>query len=389
MKCTEDICKEQRMPGRCRVCGNAFFEAPLVSYANMPGAAQHLPDQATVKNEKGVDLEVCQCAGCGLVQLNCDPVPYYREVIRAVGFSPEMTAFRSKQFKEFAAQHSLRGKKTIEIGCGQGEYLTLIKQAGMDAQGIEYADDALKHCAAAGLKVSKGFIERGDEQLNGAPFAAFFILSFLEHWPDPNAGLKGIHRNLADGAVGLVEVPNFDMMLRHNQFAEFIGDHLFYFTQETLTALLRRNGFDLLQCSPVWHDYIISAVVRKRPRLDLRGFHDSQARLQKEVDAYIARFSLKQVAVWGAGHQAFAIMSLLGLAGKIKYVVDSAPFKQGKYTPATHIPIVSPQALGEDPVEAVLVMAGSYSDEVAKIIRQKFSGNIGVAILRSGGLEIL
>ena len=70
-------------------------------------------------------------------------------------------------------------------------------------------------------------------------------------------------------------------------------------------------------------------------------------------------------------------------------VVDSAAFKQGKYTPVTHIPIVSPSALVLDPVDAIIVMAASYSDEIARNIRQKFDANIKVAILRDFGLEVV
>jgi len=77
----------------------------------------------------------------------------------------------------------------------------------------------------------------------------------------------------------------------------------------------------------------------------------------------------------------------MNLADKIRYVIDSAVFKQGKYTPATHIPIVHPDTLNSDPVDAIIVMAASYSDEVARIIRQKFDRNINVAILRDFGLE--
>src|SRR4029453_3196123 len=88
----------------------------------------------------------------------------------------------------------------------------------------------------------------------------------------PNATLAGIHRHLADGGVGLVEVPNFDMMLRERQFAEFISNHLCYFTTSTLTTALSINGFEVLECSDEWHGYVLSAVVRKRARLDLSGF---------------------------------------------------------------------------------------------------------------------
>ena len=95
------------------------------------------------------------------------------------------------------------------------------------------------------------------------------------------------------------------------------------------------------------------------------------------------------VAVWGAGHQALATMALLNLGGKIKYVVDSAPFKQGKFTPATHLPIVPPSALSLQPVSAVIVMAAGYSDEVVKIIQAGAHPNLKIAILRETQLEIL
>lgn len=374
---------------QCRVCGRAFFEQPLLRYDDMPKAAQFLPTAETLGSDRGVDLEVRQCSGCGLVQLSNDPVSYYREVIRAAACSEEMKGFRGKQFAEFTQRFSLRGKKVLEIGCGRGEFLSLMQEAGANAYGLEYAEESVAHCVAEGRKVFRGFMESGQPRLPDAPFDAFFILNFLEHIPDLNTALWKIRENLADDAVGLVEVPNFDMILRSKLFSEFIGDHLFYFTEETLTSTLRRNGFEIVACGEVWHDYILSAVVRKRKPLDISTFCDHQAKLKKDVAEYVRRFGPGRVAVWGAGHQALAVLSLLDLSDKIRYVVDSAPFKQGKYTPATHLRIVPPDILESDPVDAVLVMAASYSDEVAGILRRKFGHNVVVAILRDFGLEII
>ena len=411
---------------KCRVCGHNFFEEPLLRYENMPRAAQFLPDAGSLKSDKGVDLEVYQCSGCGLVQLSNDPVPYYKEVIRAAAFSEEMKDFRRKQFGSFVQKFSLKGKKIIEIGCGCGEYLSIMQQFGVEVYGLEHSEESVMQCIKNGLKVSKGFVESSNYRIDHAPFDAFFILNFLEHLPDPNSTLRGIYNNLTDDAVGIVEVPNFDMILRNKLFSEFICDHLFYFTKETLSSTLRLNGFEIIDCNEVWHDYIISAVVhpvkssvvgmakplfhrvRKTkiitlhpllPRggrgnyrvhkTDLSHFYKYQAQLKNEIEEYIRRFKDKEVAIWGAGHQALAIISLINLADKIKYVVDSAPFKQGKYTPATHIPIVSPDVLYSDQVDAVIVMAASYSDEVAGIIRQKHDRNMNIAILRDFGLEII
>ncbi|MBF0299045.1 MAG: methyltransferase domain-containing protein [Oligoflexia bacterium] len=396
----------------CRVCGHDFYNKPLLQYKNMPKAAQFLPDANSLKSEKGIDLDVCMCSGCGLIQLNSEPVSYYKEVVRAAAFSEEMRGFREKQFDTFVKKYQLnsksssnssnpQGKKIIEIGCGAGEYLSIMQKLDTHAYGLEYSEELIKKCKASGLNVVRGFIETANYKIDHAPFAAFYMLNFLEHLPNPNATLTGIRNNLSEEGIGLVEVPNFDMILRKKIFSEFICDHLFYFTKESLSTLLKLNGFEIIECSEVWHDYIISATVKKKERLDISHFYNYQTKIEREINDYIHRFKEKRVAIWGAGHQALAIISLVNLSNKIKYVVDSAPFKQGKFTPATHIPIVSPEVFYKDAVngingvndvdsiEAIIIMAASYSDEVAKIIRGKFDSNVSVSILRDFGLEMV
>ena len=128
----------------CRVCKNELIS--LLTYKNMPKSAQNFPDESSVKYDSGVDLEICQCTGCELVQLSNEPVSYYREVIRATAFSQEMKEFRLKQFDEFVKKYSLEGKKVLEAGCGKGEYLSLMNEFNIDGYGIEYAEDSVKYC---------------------------------------------------------------------------------------------------------------------------------------------------------------------------------------------------------------------------------------------------
>lgn len=373
----------------CRVCSNTFFERSLLHYENMPKAAQNFPDAASLADETGTDLTVCQCSGCGLVQLNNTPVPYYKEVIRAAAVSTVIRDFKTKQFADFIKKYSLQGKKIIEIGCGRGEFLSLLKTLDVDAYGLEYSEPSVEQCKKNGLNVSRGYPDRENGMLANGPFDAFLLLMFLEHMPAPNSALKTIYDNLADNAVGLIEVPNFDMMLRNKLFSEFIGDHLLYFSRETLKTTLGLNGFDVIECSELRDEYVISAVVKKRRQLDISSFRGYQTKIADEINEYIDRFDEKKVAIWGAGHQALAIIALTKIQDKIRYVIDAAPFKQGKYTPATHLPIVAPDTLRATPVDAVIVMAASYSDEVAGILRQQFSPKIKIAILRDFGLEIV
>jgi 2-polyprenyl-3-methyl-5-hydroxy-6-metoxy-1,4-benzoquinol methylase len=374
---------------KCRVCGSDFFKEPLLEYKNMPAVAQYFPDKTFLENDKGIDLEICQCSGCGLIQLNNEPVSYYKEVIRASGISEEMKKFRIKQFQDFLEKYNLKNKKIIEIGCGGGEYLSVMNQLNINSYGLEYSEELVEKCIKIGLKVYKGFIENDDDKIRDNPFDGFFILNYLEHLPKINSTLRGIYNNLTDNAIGLIEVPNFDMILSKNLFSEFTRDHLFYFTKESLKRTLELNGYEVLNCEVIWHDYIISAVVKKRDEISLKHFYEKQEKIKKEIKEYIKGFGSKKVAVWGAGHQALAIMSMTEINKDIKYVIDSAEFKQNKYTPATHIPIVSPETLGYDPVEAIIIIAGSYSDEVASIIKEKYSNKINIAILRDFGLEAI
>jgi hypothetical protein len=130
-------------------------------------------------------------------------------------------------------------------------------------------------------------------------------------------------------------------------------------------------------------------VVKKREEHNLSNFIIRKEKVRKEITDFVKRYNENSVAIWGAGHQSLAIMSIVDLGKKIKYVVDSATFKQGRFTPATHIPIVEPDRLKLDPPKAVIVMAASYSDEVGRIINEKYNGLFDVAIHRNYGLEII
>ena len=354
----------------------------------MPGAAQFMPVATELAAERGADLLVSQCASCGLVQLLGKPVPYYRAVVRAAVVSAEMRVFRLDQFCSFAAQHGLAGRKVLEVGCGCGDYLAVLREAGMDAYGLEHAAQSVEGCRGNGLPAHRGFIDGPRRLVPGAPYGGFFMLNFLEHLPRPAQTLRGIAANLDAGAIGMVEVPNFDMIAKNGLFSEFIADHLTYFTEATLCQTLSLSGFEVLECTPVWHDYILSATVRKRAVADLTHLDDYQRCMRQDITAFLDRFTPKAVAIWGAGHQALAVISLLSLQNRVRYVVDSAPFKQNRFTPASHLPIMAPRVLRDDPVDAVLVMAGSYSDEVATIIHRDYDPALQVAILGQKGLRI-
>ena len=157
---------------RC-ACGAPLWETPLLTLDNMPASAQHMPDADHVGADKGLTLDLCQCSGCGLVQFDCEPVDYYRDVIRAGGYSATMAELRRKQYKHLIETYHLEGRRFIEVGCGQGSFAGFkgIRQRSMEWNMIG-AGEAGK---SKGIDVVQGFTETEDTVIPG-DFMMYFCL---------------------------------------------------------------------------------------------------------------------------------------------------------------------------------------------------------------------
>ena len=375
---------------RCIACGAPLWETPLLTLDNMPASAQHMPDAQGVKEDRGLTLDLCQCMGCGLVQFDCEPVDYYRDVIRAGGFSRTMVELRRYQYKHLIDSYHLEGKKFIEVGCGQGEFLKVLSEFPVEVHGIEHDPHLVELARAQGLDVTEGFTETEDTRFAGGLYDVFLSFNFLEHQPDPSTMLQAIYRNLEDDAMGLITVPSFEYIMDHNSYYELIRDHLAYYTFETLTTLLERNGFQVEECEVINRD-TLSVIVKKRPQMDTENLLECYVNLKREMESYMKYLDAwdKKVAIWGASHQGFTLAATTKLGEKARYIIDSAPFKQGKFAPASHLPIVGPDHFHDHPLDAIIITAPGYTDEIAASIRQKFGTSVEIRAMRSNHLEMV
>lgn len=394
----------------CILCGGTLSGEPLLKLEDMPASAQNIPDENQVGADHGITLWLHQCPHCGLVQFDCEPVDYYRDVIRSGGFSTTMVELRKRQYSHFIEFCGLEGKKIIEVGCGRGEFLSVLTGFPVGAFGIEHREDLVEIAVRDGLEVWEGFTETEDLELAGPsarpPYDAFLSFNFLEHQPDPVTMLRCIYRNLADDGVGLITVPSLEYILQYDGYYELIRDHLAYYTFDTLRNLLNICGFRVLEEEMVNRD-TLSVIVKKIPDfefgtakegqrtacspVDVTGLKNSQSIITDEVNGLVSRLhgQGKTLAVWGASHQGFTLAATTKLGDKVSYIIDSAPFKQGRFAPASHLPIVSPDYAAGHPVDAVLIVAPGYTDEIAGIIRQRFGPETEILTLRSNHIERL
>lgn len=386
----------------CRLCNSKVKKNPILQLTGMPIAAQHFLDENEIKKkDKTIDLDILQCEKCGLVQLDIEPVSYFKSTITAASISDDTKKLRLNQMQKLSKRFNLNKKKIIEIGCGTGAMLDIIKEAGMDAYGLEYSDNSVTKGLREGRKIIKGYLtEIGT--INEFKFDAFFCYNFLEHVPNINLFVKNIYNNLKEAGIGLVTVPNLNYLLETKSFYEFVPDHLSYFTKNTLQILFEQNNFEIIECNLINNKNDIQILIKKSKKKKKSSLENSPKTLElrkdyQEVEKLISdlqRISKKyksegkKIAVWGAGHRTLALLALSNFKD-IEFIIDSAKFKQGKYSPVNLTKIVSPEILYKKNIDLLIVMLpGIYPDEVIKkVVGMKL--NIKVAKLKDNKIEFI
>lgn len=373
---------------KCRACDKIFTKKIILSFDNSPTSAQGFLDEP-LQTAELITLNIIQCSFCGVVQHDLKEVAYYKDVVRAIAFSSEMYTFRTKQLFDWIEDNDLHNKNIIEIGCGKGEYLQILKDCGAkQILGLENKKESLLEATSNGFNIFEGYLDKNFKSNFCTKFDAFAIFSFIEHWPNPAESFLALHKILKDDAIGLIEVPNFDLILEKGLLTEFTPDHIFYFNTKTFILFLEHNGFEVLSVESIWHDYILSAKVKKRALIKNDLFLKVKCSIANQLKEFLSKSKGSNV-VWGAGHQALAVISMTKIAGLINYVVDSALFKQGKYTPGSNLLIKSPEAMNENLPECLVIMAAAYSNEVLNLVNSKFSGIKHIAVLKENGLEVI
>ncbi len=384
--------------GNCISCKASLEGTEIIAFDNMPAAAQHMPDKEQVKNDRGIHLPLCQCKKCGLIQFDCEPVAYYRDVIRAGGYSTTMVKLRRRQYQEFIGRYHLEGKKIIEAGCGRGEFLRVLQEFPVKGYGIEHDSELAQIAREGGLAVTDGFTEAPDQQLANGPFDAFLSFNFLEHQPSPDIMLTCLYNNLTENGVGLITVPSFEYITDHNTYYELIHDHLAYYTFDSLTYLLNQNGFVVESKEMINRDTLSVMVRKSKDRIskvsswkdftpEITALGDSLRSIRAQMENLSKDLEGKHLAIWGASHQGFTLAATTCLGEKTEYIIDSAPFKHGKYAPASHLVIVSPETALRNPPDAILIAAPGYTDEIASVIRVRFPEMVRIFAIRSNKIE--
>jgi 2-polyprenyl-3-methyl-5-hydroxy-6-metoxy-1,4-benzoquinol methylase len=200
------------------------------------------------------------CRRCGLVWANPPPAQqavrtYYSEQYRReYKGTPRRTlpqiynAGRGALARYRRIRQLLRSDGAVlDVGCGGGELVYLLRRLGFDASGIEpdrsYSESARSDL---GLPVQTGFIQ--DLDFPDGAFSLILMYHVLEHVDRPVEILGRLRRWLSDDGVLVVEVPNIEAQ-REAPITRFHVAHLFYYSPDTLSAMAAAAGLGVRDVS--------------------------------------------------------------------------------------------------------------------------------------------
>jgi SAM-dependent methyltransferase len=266
-------------------------------------------------------------------------------------------------------QRYVGGGSVVEVGCGKGTFLEILRSHGCDAVGVDPAYEGsapyvIKSTFSGSLNISADVV---------------VLRHILEHIPQPLAFLNAIAE--ANGRRGLVyiEVPCLDWIRKNGAWFDIYYEHANYFRQQDFGRCFAK----VLESGKSFGGQYIYAVADlsslktvSHSSEQFRFGPDFMAGITTIISKLEARRSRKAI-IWGGASKGVIFAQHLQRAGNfaVEFAIDINPAKQGGFFPGTGLPVMSPdeglQLLTGDDV--VIVMNSNYLNEIRKHTGDRFS----------------
>jgi len=217
-----------------------------------------------------------QCEECGLVYakpfgdaVHCEYTEsYYKQGVYANYIEEGSAIHKNAQRSLTRLEQITEGRELLDVGCAAGFFLAAARDRGWTVRGLEVSEYASEYARATlELPVTTGSIISPPESLTR--FDVVTLWDTIEHLDRPDVALAHIHRLLNPCGVFVCSTGDYGSLLRRltgkrwRLFAD--PTHNFFFDQRTLTAFLRRAGFEILTVSRRGKWVSLSMILHQSP----------------------------------------------------------------------------------------------------------------------------
>lgn len=181
---------------------------------------------------------------------------------------------RNVHWLKTVLKYRLPPANILEIGCGHGSFVALMRQAGYNGAGVEVSPWVVDFARNTfGVPIHNGSIEALDYPANSVD--VMVLMDVIEHLPEPYKAMSRCFDLLRPDGLLIVQTPRFKegedvgaMLEKHDRFVEMMlpDEHIYLFSERSITQLFGHLGANYIAFEPaIFAHYDMFFVVSREP----------------------------------------------------------------------------------------------------------------------------
>jgi len=383
----------------CRFCKTPLHHT-MVDLGMSPLCESFLAAEQMNRMEPFYPLHVYVCENCLLVQLEeyVSPEAIFSEYAYFSSFSDSWLQ-HAKKYTESMIERFGIGKTSfvVELASNDGYLLQYFVKKEIPVLGIEPAANVAQSAVEKGVQTLVRFFgeKLASEMKEGGQSADLVIgNNVLAQVPDLNDFVKGMAILLKPRGVITMEFPHLMKLVEENQYDTIYHEHFSYFSVVAVEKIFAYHGltiFDVdelpthggsLRIYACHQDGGARTIGDRVTALKAREVDAGLTRMEyylsfgekvKETKRKLLEFLIqvkregKTICGYGAPGKGNTLLNYCGIRTDfIDYTVDRNPYKHGRFTPGTHIPIYPVDKIRETRPDYLLILPWNLKDEIIK-----------------------
>jgi hypothetical protein len=382
----------------CRLCGSTNT-ASVVDLGATPPCERFLTADQLDEPEATFPLHLKVCTDCWLAQIPplIDPDDTFTEYAYFSSFSTSWVE-HAKRFVDGAVERLGLGEKSfvVEVASNDGYLLKHVVGHGIRCLGVEPSVNVGQAARDAGVPTLTAFLSEETglkvrEEHGPADLVA--ANNVYAHIPDVLGFTKGLRALVADDGWVSIEVQHLLTLIEKNQYDTIYHEHFQYYTVESARRALATGGLTVVDVEllpthggsiRLWarpdavagepSERMTDVLEREKAAglHELSGyteFAERVTRVRLDLLKFLieARNDGKTVVGYGAPGKGNTLLNHCGIrTDLLQYTVDRNPYKHGRFTPGTRIPVLPPERIEADRPDYVLVLPWNLREELTE-----------------------
>ncbi|MGH3974904.1 MAG: methyltransferase domain-containing protein [Pseudonocardiaceae bacterium] len=382
----------------CRLCGSPALRS-FLDLGATPPCERFLTAAQLDEPEPSYPLHVRVCTQCLLTQLPplITPEETFTDYAYFSSYSSSWVAHAQRFVQNAVNKLGLGGDSfVVEVASNDGYLLQHVVQRRLRCLGIEPSVNVGETARARGVPTLTAFLtpEIGAKvRADHGPADLVVTNNVYAHIPDVVGFTQGLRQLVADNGWVSIEVQHLLTLVQHTEFDTIYHEHFQYYTVLTAQRALASGGLAVVDVE-VLDTHGGSIRLWAQPReiagpsssrvadllaaeaaagLSTAEGHNGFAPAVHRVRADLLRFLLdaaaqnKTVVGYGAPGKGNTLLNYCGIRPDLlRYTVDRNPYKHGRFTPGTRIPIHPVEQIDADRPDYVLVLPWNLRTELTK-----------------------